>query len=169
MVVEEEKASLEVAEKVKERNNMPLKNYTSSMPINRIFDGIQKMLVSAGARQIAFDYDDNGKAVGIMFVVETPKGRLPIQLPVRIEKIKRVFEKDEVYYKDEMQPYRTGWKNIHDWVAAQLAMLQTEMVKLEEIFLPYMATQDGKTYFEILENRGFMLPEGNTKEREVIE
>ena len=150
---------------------MPLKNYTSSMPINRIFDGIQKMLVSAGARQIVFEYDDNGKAIGIVFVVNTPKGMLQIKLPVRIEKIVKVFENDGVYYKDDMQPYRTGWKNIHDWVAAQLAMLKTEMVKLEEIFLPYISTQDGKTYFEILENRGFMLPSGDKDdiEGEVIE
>jgi len=139
------------------------------MPINRIFDGIQKMLVSAGARQISFEYDDNGRAIGIMFIVETPKGQLPIKLPVRIEKIRAVFENDGVYCKDDMQPYRTGWKNVHDWVAAQLALLETEMVKLEEIFLPYMARQDGKTYFEILENRGFMLPSGDKVEGKVIE
>jgi hypothetical protein len=40
-----------------------------------------------------------------------------------------------------------------------MAMLDTEMVKLEEIFLPYM-TKDGQTYFELLEDRGFMLPSG---------
>jgi hypothetical protein len=140
---------------------MPLKNYTSGMPINRIFDNIQKMLVGHGAKQIMFEYDDNGRAIGITFVVNTPKGMLPIKLPVRIEKIQKVFENDGVRYKDEMQPYRTGWKNIHDWIAAQMAMLDTEMVKLEEIFLPYMTTRDGHTYFEIIENRGFMLPSGN--------
>jgi hypothetical protein len=149
---------------------MPLKNYTSGMPINRIFDSIQKMLVNHGAKQIMFEYSDNGLAIGITFVVNTTKGMLPIKLPVRIEKIKKVFENEGVYYKDEMQPYRTGWKNIHDWIAAQMAMLDTEMVKLEEVFLPYMATPDGHTYFEIMENRGFMLPSGNnhTQEGELI-
>ena len=47
-------------------------------------------------------------------------------------------------------------------------MIDTEMVKLEEIFLPYMAGQDGKTYFEILEHRGFMLPSGKSEKGEVI-
>jgi len=122
---------------------MPLKNYTSGMAINRIFDGIQKMLVEHGAKQITFDYSDDGRAVGLTFTIQTPKGMLPIKLPVRIEKIKKVFENDGIYCKDDLQPYRTGWKNIHDWVEVQMAMIDTEMVKLEEIFLPYMAGQDG--------------------------
>ena len=148
---------------------MPLNNYTSGMPINRIFNGIQKMLVSHGANQISFSYSDNGLAIGIMFVVKTTKGMLPIKLPVKIEKIRAVFEKDGVRIKDDMQPYRTGWKNIHDWIKAQMAMLDTEMVKMEEIFLPYMTNNQGSTYFEILESRGFMLPSGDkTQEGEII-
>jgi len=147
---------------------MPLKNYTSSMPMNRIFGNIQKMLVGAGARKIMFEYNDSGLAIGITFIINTLKGQIPIKLPVRLEKIKKVFERDGVYCKDEIQPYRTGWKNIHDWIDSQLALLDTEMVKLEEIFLPYMATPDGKTYFEVLETRGFMLTSGNSEEGEVI-
>ena len=148
---------------------MPLKNYTSGMPINRIFDNIQKMLVAHGAKQIMFEYGDGGLAIGITFIVQTPKGMLPIKLPVRIEKIKKVFEQDGVNYRDELQPYRTGWKNIHDWIAAQMAMLDTEMVKLEEVFLPYMTNNRGQTYYEILEGRGFMLPSGDKiEEGEVV-
>ena len=146
---------------------MPLSNYTSGMPINRIFDNIQKMLVSRGAKQIMFDYD-NGLATGIMFTIQSPKGLLPIKLPVRIEKIKQVFKNDGIRYKDELQPYRTGWKNIHDWIKAQLAMLDTEMVKLEEIFLPYMTDNKGQTYFEIMENRNFALPTGESESGEII-
>ncbi len=138
------------------------------MPINRIIAGIQKMLIEAGARQIMFEYDDNGLAIGITFILKTPKNKIPVKLPVRLEKIRKVFEKDGVYYKDEMQPYRTGWKNIHDWIQAQLALLQTEMVKLEEIFLPYMATKEGLTYFEIMENASFMPPVGKEK-KEVLQ
>ena len=48
-------------------------------------------------------------------------------------------------------------------------MIDTEMVKLEEIFLPYMTSNDGHTYFEILEGQGFMLPSGKkTQEGEII-
>ncbi|MFA5722553.1 MAG: hypothetical protein WC940_03255, partial [Candidatus Paceibacterota bacterium] len=74
---------------------MPLNNYTSGMPINRIFDGIQKMLISRGAKQIMFDYD-NGLAIGITFTIQTPKGLLPIKLPVKIERIKQVFKNDGI-------------------------------------------------------------------------
>jgi hypothetical protein len=146
---------------------MPLSNYTSGMPINRIFDNIQKMLISRGAKQIMFDYD-NGLAIGITFTIQTPKGLLPIKLPVKIERIKQVFINDGIRCKDELQPYRTGWKNVHDWIKAQLAMLDTEMVKLEEIFLPYMTNKEGQTYFEVMESKNFALPNGESESGEVI-
>jgi hypothetical protein len=47
-------------------------------------------------------------------------------------------------------------------------MLDTEMVKLEEIFLPYMTNKEGKTYFEIMENKGFALPSGESESGEII-
>jgi hypothetical protein len=42
----------------------------------------------------------------------------------------------------------------------QMALLETEMVRLEEIFLPYFVDPTGKTFFEAVEERGFLLPEG---------
>jgi hypothetical protein len=40
---------------------MAIKNYTSDIPINRIFQRIQDSLAQHGARQISFDYGNNGK------------------------------------------------------------------------------------------------------------
>jgi hypothetical protein len=135
-----------------------LKNYRSEMPVSRIFESLTKLLVSHGARQITFDYDSDGRAVGLAFTIETPQGTLPIKLPARAEKVGKVMERQraEGWTKPE-QHYRTAWKNIHDWVAAQMALLETEMVKLEEIFLPYLVDHTGKTFFESVEQRGFLL------------
>jgi len=67
------------------------------------------------------------------------------------------------------QAYRVTWRNILDWVQVQMALIEIEMTKLEEVFLPYMVAQSGKTYFETLENRQFQLESGtNAQEGEVI-
>lgn len=44
-----------------------------------------------------------------------------------------------------------------DWVEAQMALLDIEMVRFEEIFLPYIETDTGQTVYERLEKQQFML------------
>ena len=36
------------------------------------------------------------------------------------------------------QAIRTSWRILKDWVEAQMALLETGMVTMDEIFLPYM-------------------------------
>lgn len=132
-----------------------LSNYTSSMPINRIMEGIEKMLLTHGAKQIVRDYD-NGLLVSISFVINTPKGMVGVRLPARIKNIEQLFKRNGVKYKPD-QPYKTGWKNIHDWIKAQLALIDTEMVRMEEVFLPYVVDKNSNTFFEVIDKRGYYL------------
>jgi len=68
------------------------------------------------------------------------------------------------------QAVRVAWRILKDWVAAQMAILETEMVKLEQIFLPYVETPDGRTVYERLaESRFLQLPPGSeAASREVL-
>ena len=74
----------------------------------------------------------------------------------------RVMERDglSASYLKEEHVYRVAWRIIKDWVEAQMALLETEMVKIEQIFLPYIITKDGKTVYEIMAGLNFQLPEG---------
>jgi len=38
-----------------------------------------------------------------------------------------------------------------------MALIDWDMVKPEEVFLPYAVNNDGRTYFEVIEERGFNL------------
>lgn len=130
------------------------------MPIDRIFTNIQKSLVSHGARQIMFSYNDDGTAEGITFMVMTPQGTLPVRLPARINQVEMIlYGTNDLDEKRKMQAYRTGWKNIHDWVDAQMALLETGMVKIEEVFLPYIMVSKDVSMFQKLEGSKFLLPE----------
>ncbi|GAI53070.1 unnamed protein product, partial [marine sediment metagenome] len=47
-----------------------------------------------------------------------------------------------------------------DWVKAQMAIVETEMVRTEQVFLPYWITPSGKTLYAYLVDMKFQLPKG---------
>jgi hypothetical protein len=60
------------------------------------------------------------------------KGQCILNYLHRIEKVPYAMYGRDVHSKQEKQKvYRTAWKNIHDWIDAQLALVKTSMVKLE--------------------------------------
>ena len=135
-----------------------LKNYTSGWTINKSLSEIQKMLASKGAKKMMIDYED-GEPQGITFAIETPKGLMPVALPIRHMNVVKVMYGQLDVSEDQLeQAKRTAWRNIHDWIDAQLALLETEMVKMEQIFLPYVMMGD-KTIFERFES-GTLLQSG---------
>lgn len=143
-----------------------LKNYASTAALPNIFSAIEKTLTAHGAKQITRDYGDDGRITAITFIVKTAKGDLGIRLPARFDKVERIFQEQGLRYKPE-QPYRTAWATIRDWVDSQMALIDWDMVKPEEVFLPYAVHHSGKTFFEVIENTSFMLDSG-TKEGEVV-
>ncbi len=150
---------------------MAIKNYASDKPIDRIFAELQQTLGTHGAKQISFDYGDNIKVHGVQFVIKINDRFFPVKLPARVEQAQAVLKKQwedgaishkrgkENTYGYE-QAYRVAWRNILDWVQAQMALLEIGMVKMEEVFLPYMLDREGKTYFEHIKQRGFLLSDG---------
>src|SRR5438874_5849554 len=151
---------------------MAIKNYTADIDINKIFAELQNTLGKHGAKQISFDYDNDGRIQSVQFVIKANDRFIPVRLPARVEKaqavLKRQWEAGIISHKRGKektygyeQAYRVAWRNILDWVEAQMALLEIEMVKLEEIFLPYMVNPHGETFFETLEKKGFLLESGN--------
>src|SRR5258708_35388829 len=158
---------------------MAIKIRASVIPIYRIFAELQQTLGTHGAKHISFDYGDDGKVQGLAFTIKVNDRFIPIKLPARVEKaqavLKRQYENGEikshigtkVYSYD--QAYRVAWRNILDWVQAQMALLEIGMAKIEEIFLPYMVTQSGETFFEATQRTHFALSRGDeAAEGEVI-
>jgi len=102
---------------------MAIKNYTSDIPIERIFAELQQALGTHGAKQISFDYGDDGKVHGVQFVIKVNDRFIPVKLPARVEKAQTVLKKQwedgvishkrgkEQTYGYE-QAYRVAWRNI---------------------------------------------------------
>lgn len=127
---------------------MPIKNYTSVVDVYTSLGKIQGALASHGARQIMVDYDDGGQPVGVTFAIETPGGRRGFALPANIDGVMAVFQRQKVKV-DREQAARTGWKNLQDWVLAQMAIVEAGMAQMDEVFLPYLTDGKGHTVYSL--------------------
>lgn len=126
---------------------MPLLNYTTKVAVHTTLGEIQGQLVKHGARKIMLDYDDTGHIMALLFCIETPGGTRGVRLPSNVEAVHKVLTRQKVKC-DKDQAERVAWRIVKDWVEAQMAILESEMVQIDEIFLPYMVNDNGQTLFE---------------------
>ncbi len=141
---------------------MPIANYSTSIEASKTIMEIERDLSRHGAREILKNYDEDGLIESLSFIVRTPYGNMPIQLPVNPEAVLRVLEEQGVprSLQTHAQAIRVAWRIIKDWIRAQMAILETDMVKMEQIFLPYMITGNDKTLYESMVDNKFYLTEG---------
>lgn len=126
---------------------MPIMNYTTKVDVFATLGEIQGQLVKHGAKKIMQDYDDDGHISALSFLIETPDGPRGIRLPANVDAVQRVLTKQKVKC-DRDQFERVAWRIVKDWVEAQMAILESEMVQMDEIFLPYMLNDKGQTLFQ---------------------
>lgn len=124
---------------------MPLKNYTTKVSAFQSIGEIQAMLAKAGATKMMQELD-GGVVTGIFFEINTPYGLRSFRLPAHVNKVQQVLKNQKVKADDE-QARNIAWRILKDWTAAQMAILETEMVTVDEIFLPYMLNSNGKTLY----------------------
>lgn len=135
---------------------MPIKNYTTKVDVYQSLGEIQGALAKNGARKIMIDYDENGKPVGVTFGINTPQGSLGFLLPANIEGVLKVFAKQKIK-TDRAQAERTAWRNIRDWVLAQMAFVEAGNVEVDEVFLPYLTDGKGRTLYQVYQSGQLLL------------
>lgn len=135
---------------------MPLLNYTTKVDVFTTLGAIQGQLVKHGAKKIMQDYDDDGRIAALSFLVDTPHGPRGIRLPANVDAVHAVLTRQKVKC-DREQAERVAWRIVKDWVEAQMAILESEMVQMDEIFLPYMVNGQGQTLFQAYRNNQLML------------
>jgi hypothetical protein len=140
---------------------MPIFMETTMVSPEKTVGEIQATLAKYGATQIRTDFL-SGKPVAVSFIIPIKGHEVPFQLPCRWERVKAILVRDKIAPRNRSDNFETwairvAWRQIFRWIQAQLAMVETDMVKFEEVFLPYAQTPNGLTFFQEMDNRGFLL------------
>lgn len=145
---------------------MAIKNYTTDIPVNKTVSEIHLMLADHGAKRILFDYGADSKVTAISFTIETPTGEQAVRLPANVERVREVLRQQKNNPRNrnrsqiddsQEQAERVAWRIVKDWLAAQLAILETEMVDVQQVFLPYFLNRQGQTLYEVYSSGALML------------
>lgn len=136
---------------------MAIKNYTSSVDVYTSLGEIQGALARAGATKIMVDYDSY-KPVAVTFGIETAAGPRGFRLPAAVDGTLRVFAKQHVK-ADRAQAERTAWRNVRDWVLAQIALVESCDAAVDEVFLPYLVDGQGRTLYQAYTDGRILLGE----------
>ena len=141
---------------------MELLNYSTTVDAYKTVAEIEQMLVKHGAKSIMKSYEGED-VTSLSFLIDTGNGNVPVKLPVRLDDVLQVLtEQKKAHPKANIkatreQANRVAWRILKDWIEVQMALLDMKMVKFEEIFLSYIETADGKTIYEKLEEKQFLL------------
>jgi hypothetical protein len=155
---------------------------TTEVPAERTAAEISAEIIKAGATQIATDYKD-GHITGLRWTMRIFGGDVAFSMPARVDPIYKILMDRKgiglLWIKDSSgkltdKPYvpdiyakarRVAWRQLLRWVQAQLAMIETGMVRPEEVFFAYMFDPVKKqTVFQTFESTGgFKLLESGAK------
>lgn len=137
--------------------DLRIKNYKTSVSWQRTVSEIEELMVAIGAEAILKDYRGDGRIEALSFKYLGRGYKLPSNSDKVAELLKdyQGFRSTSQQRRQE-QAERIAWRNIRDWLEAQVALIRTSQVEVEQIMLPYM--WDGKsTLYEKLKERQFML------------
>lgn len=141
---------------------MAILNYTTTVDAFKTVSEIEYILMKHKAKSIMKNYD--GESItGLSFLIDTGVQQVPVRLPVKVEECLEVLIKEKrkspgsKIKATREQAERVAWRILKDWVEAQMALLDIEMVRFEEIFLPYIETTNGQTVYQRLEQNQFLL------------
>lgn len=123
---------------------MPILNYTTKVPAARTASEVQALLVGAGARGVAFEYGEADTIIGMRFAMPTPYGLRTFRLPINAQGVEETLEEQKVSrsLRTPEHAEKVAWRIIKDWIEAQLAIIQSRMVTLDEVMFPYMEEPD---------------------------
>lgn len=142
---------------------MAVLNYTTSIAATKTVGEMQAALAQAGANRISVDYTD-GSPSSLSFMLSTPHGERHFALPVNVDAMHRLLIAEDkagrirsgakATRSSREQAERVAWRVMKDWLLAQLALVATEMVGMDQVMLPYLQVDDsGRTLYSAYRER----------------
>lgn len=137
---------------------MALLNYTTTVDAIKTAGEIEVILIKGGAKAIQKEID-NGKVISIKFIVDSPIGTIPIELPVQIAAVAEILrqqKKNNPRIKTSLdQAERTAWRCLKDWVEAQMALIEIGMVSIDQVFCHMSSIKRVRHFMLMQKNIGY--------------
>lgn len=130
---------------------MPTLNYTTKIGVAQTISEIHSALSKHGASRIATDYEA-GKPCGLAFTLPTVSGERVFRLPVDVAAVHALLTRQakgssRVDARPE-QAERVAWRVMREWLLAQLAIVEAQLVTMDQVMLPYMQWDADRTLYQ---------------------
>ncbi len=137
---------------------MPILNYSTKIDCWKTVGEIQQILAKHNISHSSIK-TENQLPVALTFTIMYKNYPLNFILPCNHAGVLGVFKKDKKIPKTshtQEQALRTAWRIIKDWVASQLAIVESEQTQLQIIFMPWMVNEKGETLAQkMFEGEGY--------------
>lgn len=133
-------------------------NYTTQIRADKTAGECLSILARSGASAISITYADR-KPVGIAFSLDTAHGPRVFSLPVNVAGVHKSLIKAwrdgniRNAYTSEEHAQRVAWRILKDWLEAQLAIIDAQMVTLDEVMLPYLQVAEQRSLYQAYRER----------------
>ncbi len=135
---------------------MAIQNYTTKIEAGVSLGEIQSALAKAGATKIMIDYK-GGEPDSITFGIVIGDTLCAYNLPVNADGVAAVLKRQNIK-ADKNQVMRIAWRNVRDWVIAQIALIEAGNAEIGQVFLPYMTDSSGNTIYQLVATGRLSLP-----------
>ena len=58
----------------------------------------------------------------------------------------------------------TAWRNVRDWILAQMALVESCDVPVDQVFLPYLSDNTGRTLYEVYQSGRLLIGDGQAED-----
>lgn len=133
---------------------MAIANYTTDVAVEKTMGEVVGALQRRGVVRISTMYEDDGSPAGIAFTLKTPYGPRDFELPVRTEGVYRALLRERQgnsrIKATPDQAAKVAWRIAAEWLRAQGALIDAELVSMDEVMMPYMLDgRTGKTAYQL--------------------
>lgn len=127
---------------------MAIKNYTTTVSAARSLQEVTDALVRCGAVGILSEYDEQRRVKTLAFRLMVAGNVVSFALPIDWRRFKEVLRRQRkpVWMNDD-RVYNIAARCVRDWVLAQVALHETNLVELPQVFLPYATNASGQTLY----------------------
>lgn len=123
---------------------MPILNYTTNIDAWKSVYEIQQVLSKHGVTHFSIK-NEGSMPVALSFTIDYGGMPLNFTLPCNYQGVLNCLKKDKKIpstHKNSEKALKVSWRILKTWVEAQLAIVESELAPMEEVFMQYMIVND---------------------------